>query len=336
MARFEPGHTLVLAGHGFDERGPYLAINDMTSARQVRYGVRGATLSIRRLEKRYCTGRFDLMTGDVSVCPLGVELLEGSKENMCPACREATGFNPAFYYASSLSAQQRAYNATPHFVYLAFFAPGFVKAGISSEVRGINRLLDQGARAARIVGRFDSAEAARELEAALCAQEGIFETMRASKKHELLASVPFDFAQACVELDVAARRVCLADFGTVSSEGLADGRVRAQGAVSGVQRSSLDDALAAFAPGEGGIYLDLNARYFVGGIPRCDTMVVLDEQVPEFAGTCCGAVGDALVLSQEGMNYLAPVGEWVSHEIEVFEGEICRAYDFEPVQVSLF
>lgn len=41
-------------------------------------------------------------------------------------------------------------------------------------------------RACRIVGRFENADDARELEAALCSQPGILETMRASLKARLL------------------------------------------------------------------------------------------------------------------------------------------------------
>ncbi|HJH44275.1 MAG TPA: DUF2797 domain-containing protein [Rubneribacter badeniensis] len=183
MTRFINGRTTVLAGHGFDDAtGPYLLVNDVDAREQHRFAVRGRTFSLRRLPRRRCVGRFDLATYEKSCCPLNVELLPDAKETMCPACIEATGFNPSFYYADFVSPKQRAYNLTPHFAYLAYFSPQHVKAGISSETRGIERLLEQGARAARIVGRFSCADEARELEAALCAQPGILETMRASLK----------------------------------------------------------------------------------------------------------------------------------------------------------
>mgnify|MGYP000659440099 CR=1 FL=1 len=95
-------------------------------------------------------GRFDLASYTKEVCPLNVELLPDAKDTMCPACQEATGFNPSFYYADFISPQQRAYNQTPHFVYLAYFSPQHVKAGISSERRGIERLLEQGEAALRL------------------------------------------------------------------------------------------------------------------------------------------------------------------------------------------
>ena len=145
MTNFANGHTTVLAGHGFAESGPYLLINDVEQGEQHRFPVLGKTFSLRRLPTRRCVGRFDLASYTKEVCPLNVELLPDAKDTMCPACQEATGFNPSFYYADFISAQQRAYNLTPHFTYLAYFSPKHVKAGISSETRGIERLLEQGA-----------------------------------------------------------------------------------------------------------------------------------------------------------------------------------------------
>ncbi|MFR1641132.1 MAG: DUF2797 domain-containing protein, partial [Eggerthellaceae bacterium] len=86
-----------------------------------------------------------------------------------------------------------------------------MKAGITGASRGIRRLLEQGARAGRIVGRFDDAYAARELEAALCAQPGIAETMRAAKKTDLLANERYDAVEAAAVLDREAARLAQVD-----------------------------------------------------------------------------------------------------------------------------
>ena len=129
--------TVILAGYGFSTDGPYLTVNDLADSTVQYVPVLGRTFSLRRLPKRHCIGRFDLHTYEKSTCPLNAELLPDSKEDMCPACIEATGFNPSFYFSSYVSPQQREYNQTPHYVYLAYFAPGYVKAGISSETRGI-------------------------------------------------------------------------------------------------------------------------------------------------------------------------------------------------------
>lgn len=113
--RFLSEDTTVLAGYGFDEKGPYLLINDVEKAAQYRFSVRNRTFTMKRLPERYCVGRFDLLTHRKSVCPLRVELLPSEKDGMCPACKEATGFNPSFYYAEAVSPQQRVYNETPHY-----------------------------------------------------------------------------------------------------------------------------------------------------------------------------------------------------------------------------
>lgn len=300
-------HTVVLAGYGFSADGPYLTINDLDEGTVGYAPVLGRTFSLRRLPRRRCIGRIDLRTHERSTCPLNAELLPDGKEDMCPACIEATGFNPSFYFSSYISPQQREYNQTPHYVYLAYFAPGYVKAGISSETRGIERLLEQGARAARVVGRFTCADDARALEAALCAQDGVAETMRASLKAKLLADTPHSFDAACHELGAATDR--LEDVDAVAQAGF-----------------SPEDAL------------DLSPYYFGGPSPDAHTM-----QLPEgegFAdvcgGVCAGMVGANLVFWQDGTNFIAPIKDWESHEIEFLDDEIACEYASEPQQISLF
>lgn len=297
MTQYRQGHTAVLAGHGFDDAGPYLTINDVDAGVVNRFPVLGKTFSLRRLARRRCIGCFDLETYEKSVCPLNVELLPDAKETMCPACTEATGFNPSFYYADFISAQQRAYNLTPHYTYLAYFSPQHVKAGISSEVRGIERLLEQGARAACIAGRFSCADDARELEAALCAQPGIYETMRASKKLDLLVESRFDFSEACAVLAETVERLGL----------------------EGVEETQ-----------------DLSTYYFGGPSPECHDLQVPVGHDGECGGRCIGMVGGALVFEQGGTNYVVSVKEWESYEVELLENEVICEYDFEPQQFSLF
>lgn len=305
MTHYHAGNTVVLAGHGFDEQGPYLLLNDLDAVSQERLHVRGRTFTLRRTARRFCVGRFDLQTFEKSVCPLRVELLSDAKDIMCLACAEATGFNPSFYYADYVSPQQRAYNLTPHFVYLAYFSPQHVKAGISSTTRGIERLLEQGARAARVVGRFPNADKARALEAALCAQDGILETMRASLKTRLLAEVRYSFAEATTVLDAAAQR--LAEVPAVAEAGF-----------------------TSEAP------LDLDAYYFDGAAPDVHDIQQPDDHDDECGGCCVGMVGGTLLFEQEGAVYTAPVKDWESHEVELLDGEVACSYDFEPQQFSLF
>ena len=305
MIQTTANHTVVLAGYGFEGEEPYLLFNNVSQGTQRRFFVREKTFSMRRLPKRRCIGRFDLATHERSVCPLKVELLEGSKDDMCPACMDATGFNPSFYYADTVSPQQRAYNLAPHYVYLAYFGPAYIKAGISSESRGIARLLEQGARAACIVGRFEDAYKARELEEALCAQMGILETMRASKKLELFAQERYDSSDAKETLEAALVR--LARIDEVVQKGFNEG-ARAQ---------------------------DFSTYYFNGPSPAYDTVQIPKSYDNECAGRCVGMVGNILVLEQGGMNYAVSLKGWESHEIEFFENQIRCEYDFAPQQMSL-
>lgn len=305
MSRYSNSHTVVLVGSGFDESGPYLALNDVEDGQQRRYYVQGKTFSLKRLPQRLCIGRFDLGTGAKSPCPLHVELLPDAKDAMCPACQEATGFNPSFYHSDFVSPQQRAYNLTPHVVYLAYFAPGYVKAGITSAARGVRRLLEQGARAGCIVGRFDDAYQARELEAALVAQEGIVETMRVAKKLELLANVRYDADEALVTLERERARLA---------------------GIEAVRTAGID---AAEQP------RDFSPYYFDGPSPSCDVMQIPEGFADVCGGRCVGMVGCILVFDQQGTSYLASIKDAESHCIDLLEGEVACTYDFAPQQMSL-
>ena len=304
--RFLSEDTTVLAGYGFDEKGPYLLINDVEKAAQYRFSVRNRTFTMKRLPERYCVGRFDLLTHRKSVCPLRVELLPSEKDGMCPACKEATGFNPSFYYAEAVSPQQRVYNETPHYVYLAYFSKQHIKAGISSETRGIERLLEQGARAACVVGRFSNAYEARNLEAALCAQPQILETMRASVKARLLAEEPYNPVEACEVLE-----------NKLSS------------------LAQIDEAIqAGFSPKEAA--QDLSRYYFGGPSPDVSELQLPNGHENECAGECLGMVGDKVVMRQDNFGYVVSLKEWVAHAIDLLEGEIGFEYQSAPQQISLF
>lgn len=142
---------------------------------------------------KYCTGWVDFENHCSQVCPDSATV-DGKYEN-CLKCRDRTGFNPAFYNADSVSAQQEKINQNPHFVYLAYFAPGVIKVGISQEERGIRRLLEQGARLALKLETFSSALIARQYEAKIAGLDGIMETVAASKKLGLIKQ-PLDTVAA--------------------------------------------------------------------------------------------------------------------------------------------
>ena len=140
---------------------------------------------------KYCTGWVDFENRCSQICPDQATVDE--KYENCLKCRDKTGFNPAFYNASSVSVQQEKINQNPHFVYLAYFAPNVIKVGISQEERGIRRLLEQGARLAIKLETFSSALIARQYEAKISKLDKIVETLPVHKKMELIKQ-PFDRA----------------------------------------------------------------------------------------------------------------------------------------------
>lgn len=134
--------------------------------------------------ERFCIGWGDITTGERFACPDTAKL--DPKYEQCSACQKRTGFNPAFYHASSVSKQQEARNLQPHILYLAYFGNGVTKVGISLAARGKSRLLEQGARSAIILDTFPSAHIARQYEAKIAAMPGIAETVLLRKKIETM------------------------------------------------------------------------------------------------------------------------------------------------------
>lgn len=147
--------------------------------------------------QHFCSGWRDIATGERFPCP--DRHIVDPKYEQCPACQNRTGFNPAFYHATSISKQQEERNLKPHFLYLAHFGKGIVKVGISFAARGHGRLLEQGARAALILDTFPSAHIARQYEAEIARLPGIVETLQLRKKTDL-AAIPYDTHHASREL----------------------------------------------------------------------------------------------------------------------------------------
>ena len=157
-----------------------------------RYELFGQDLSLKfDFSVKYCAGWVDFENRCSQICPDQATVDE--KYENCLKCRDKTGFNPAFYNANSVSAQQEKINQNPHFVYLAYFAPNVIKVGISQEERGIRRLLEQGARLAVKLETFSSALIARQYEAKISKLDGIVETLPVYKKLELIKQ-PLDRA----------------------------------------------------------------------------------------------------------------------------------------------
>lgn len=194
----------MLSSVGFDNDSfPYIETQQAREIRQLRIGDSEMSYEFRT-DQRFCTGWFDFETRTSHVCPN--QNTVGLKYQNCPHCMQKTGFNPAFYHATSVSAQQQAINQKPHFVYLAYFSNEIIKVGLSQEVRGIRRLLEQGARLALQLETFPSALIARQYEEKIARMPGFTESVPTSKKIKLLTR-PFDHKFAIEQLNLAKQRI---------------------------------------------------------------------------------------------------------------------------------
>lgn len=233
--------------------------------------------------ERFCVGWRDITTGELFSCPdsLTVE----SKYEQCAACQNRTGFNPAFYHASSVSSQQEARNQEPHILYLARFGKGVIKVGISYAKRGISRLLEQGARDALILDTFPSAHIARQYEAKIAAMPGIVETLQLRKKLSLLGT-HYDHKEGMVELLK--------------------------------NRSTIEEALkVTFTPNQ---VINLDPVFFPSGTPNLsDSFCSADQHA--VSGRVIGSLGTLLFCDYQDTPVFLPLKKYVGYHVEFLQNE---------------
>lgn len=245
--------------------------------------------------QRFCTGWHDLATSQSFPCP-DATTLDASFDH-CMHCQRKTGFNPAFYNASSVSPQQQARNAQPHFLYLAHFGPGVVKVGISWAGRGVQRLLDQGARSYLIIKEYPNANIARQYEAKIAALPGIAETLQLKTKHALLAR-PYDAAAGAAEL-LAVRERLRAELGLRT------------------------DDTAPQHP---------HTNYFADGSFLPHQLVQLKDNC--ISGKVLGMLGGNLVVTQNDIPYFLSLTPLVGYKVTM--SDTVQKNTHAPQQVSLF
>ena len=244
---------------------------------------------------KYCTGWVDFDNHCSQICPDSATV-DGKYEN-CLKCRDRTGFNPAFYNADSVSAQQEKINQNPHFVYLAYFAPEVIKVGISQEERGIRRLLEQGARLALKLETFASALIARQYEAKIASLSGIMETVAASKKLGLIKQ-PLNAA--------------------VAEQALADALVRIQ------QKLGLEFPNRTLITCEDYFHTD--------GRDLSDVIDMTGNRV--LAGTIVSVIGSVLITEYDGQLLAYNVKKFIGHRAQVVQGAV--DLEIPSTQLTLF
>jgi hypothetical protein len=246
-------------------------------------------------DTRYCCGWHDLASGKSFACPDSATL---SKEfSQCMHCQRKTGFNPAFYHAASVSPQQQERNAQPHFLYLAHFAPGVVKVGISWSGRGIRRLLDQGARSFLIIKEYSNANVARQYEAKIAALPGIAETLQAKTKYTLLAR-PYDTQAGGQELLTV--------------------------------RSRLQQELGLQT--DNNVPQHPHPYYLADNSFIPHELIRLEDGC--ISGQCLGMIGSALVVKQNNVPYFISLNSLVGYRLEI--NDVIQPNSHKPQQASLF
>jgi hypothetical protein len=283
-------------GFGGEDVAPSLTVHRDGADKFEYLTPRGQTLTLQfDPSQRYCTGWHDLATGQSAPCPDQATLPK--EYSQCMHCQRKTGFNPAFYNANSVSEQQQARNATPHFLYLAHFAPGVVKVGISWSQRGLRRLLDQGARSALVVKDYASANLARQYEAKIAQLNGIVETLQAKAKYTLLTRA-YDAEAGAQEL-LAVRRRIQNEIGITPDDN---------------EPQKLDNYYFgehAFNPGD-----------------------LIHLQDNKISGRNLGLIGSAYVVEQDATPFFLSLSNLDGYKVRITEAEEQNAH--QPQQASLF
>ncbi|MET9350625.1 DUF2797 domain-containing protein [Streptomyces termitum] len=146
----------------------------------------GRPLAFRAVGGRACAGARG------NPCPVTAAVPGRSTGGLCPACTRLDR-------AHSVAADTFADDPRPYRVYLAWFGPGTVKAGITGEHRGSARLLEQGAIAFCWLGR-GPLMAARRTEEVLRRALGVPDRVPYERKR-LLRPGPPDARARAAELE---------------------------------------------------------------------------------------------------------------------------------------
>ena len=282
IATVEDTTRQLLAGVTRSKGVAYLVLDSIAPApiQRTLVPVAGWSGTLARMPRRLCVGRFHLGGGGAEPCPDRAEVPGAFRE--CFACRSFNGFNPAFDRVdpSTLSPQQKRYNARPHAVYLAHFGGAVVKVGMSRTQRIPRRLVEQGARAGVRLAETEDAWAARSIEVAVRGT-GIPEVVHDVTKRKRLRE-PFDVAAA--EASLLERAEAL--------------------------RSDLG---LSRPPHE---LVPLRDAHLGGRHLRFPLVDLTDERPLCISGTAVGLIGKVLVTEQRGLHFAASLTRFIGHVVE--------------------
>lgn len=297
MTKIKPGNYLfVHYGYDGEPHAPQLTLLADDTTDFLHLAPRGQMLTLQfDKSQRFCGGWHDLATAISYPCPEKSKL--PSQYNQCRHCQNKTGFNPAFYHSASVSAQQTARNQQPHTLYLAHFAPGVTKVGITWAERGIKRLLDQGARSCLIVKTYPNADLARHYEAKIAKLPGIAETIQVKVKHKLLAT-PYDAKQGTNELEKTRLRL-IDELGITPEEN---------------------------SP------MHLDEHYTASSLLKTTSLLEANED--KISGHCLGMIGSTVLVEQDGIQYILSLSKLTGYRVSLSYDQQEIAH--EPQQISLF
>jgi hypothetical protein len=120
----------------------------------------GEDCALATSEERWCVGWRHPLSGDTSPCPDGLTLQGGGSQ--CKECVDREVIIPCHRCTGERCGnpvrREKCIQPDNHNLYLAAFAPGLIKVGVARTERVLERVAEQGARAAVVLACADGKE----------------------------------------------------------------------------------------------------------------------------------------------------------------------------------
>lgn len=292
---------LLFSGRGFEADGPYFFFDTIFDAeiKRIKMPLVGKSFTLSKFEEKYCLGGYSQDLEDFRFCP-DRALITGSYD-LCYRCREAVGFNPAWYKSTEISDRQRRYNEREHVVYLAHFGSGVVKVGMASKNRLDFRLMEQGARMAVVLKECPDAYIGRELEESIGKIEGFSEAVNGLRKRKLI--------QQYYDVEAAEAEILNSLWKLETKLGF----------------KVTDPLLRRFDD------------YYLAGNKLSGRIIDLTGATDYITGKGVGLTGDILVMESEGRQFMTSLkNNYIGYAVVVGSHEMVNDYEKKPLQDSLF
>jgi len=146
-SEFQTNHILGFKWAQISEKAwfePTIRLFDPEKESIKTHPLKNDSINWKLSDEQFCTGYHDIES--YVSCPAQRSVTKMTTYCQCYSCEKAQGFKEGFLFDGELNEITRQYLSQKHYIYLAYFQPGKIKVGTTSESRKFKRLLEQDAR----------------------------------------------------------------------------------------------------------------------------------------------------------------------------------------------